>query len=315
MEAERIAAKIFQQYGLKFEAAKRAGGWTNGVWINGDLVLRLAFTQGSDRIRREIQLSQMLPTEVGYPVNIANGVFDGYEWSISRRIEGINLSDAWPQLTWVERALAVKQIWEIMQAVHSMDVEKVKALSLKNPWYSTLDADTILSRFAYYIDKGIFSVKQADVLKNILEDFFDKLSSASVVLNHGDITMDNILWSEGKIVSLMDFEHSVINSAGIDLNSIINLAFFDEEGYAYKDEENCAEFEKYKLDIESLLSSVLKQPGCTDSLLGFSILFQMRFLEFWLEDPTGEIDQFGPHIKLTSFADKHFGYLSQILNI
>ncbi len=63
-------------------------------------------------------------------------------------------------------------------------------------------------------------------MSDIFMKFWHKLSKATVVLNHGDITRDNILWNEGKILSLMDFEHSVIAPAEIDLNSFINLTFF-----------------------------------------------------------------------------------------
>lgn len=315
MKEERIASQIFQQFGLSFETATRAGGWTNAVWFNKDLVLRLSLTKDSNRIRREIQLSQMLPDVVGYPVNVSNGVVEGYEWSISKRIKGINLSEAWPNLTWAERAHAVKQVWEIMQAVHSVEVGKVKELSSKKPWYSSVDAEETLSRFEYYVESGILTSEQGAILSDILKRFWNKLSKATVVLNHGDITTDNILWNEGEIVSLMDFEHSVIAPMGIDLNSIINLAFFQEEGNTLIEENNTEEFQKYKSEITKLFSPVLKQSDCIDLLFGYAILYRQRFLEFWLENPRGSIVQLEPYIKLVSFTDKHGGYLSPILNL
>jgi aminoglycoside phosphotransferase (APT) family kinase protein len=315
MKEERIAAKIFQQYGLSLETAIRAGGWTNEVWFNDDLVLRLSLAKGSNRIRREIQLSRMLPALVGYPVNISSGVIEGYEWSISKRIEGINLSEAWPNLSWAERTYTVKQIWEIIKAVHAVDVEKVEGLSSKKPWYSSLDADEILFKFKCYVDKGIFTSEQGAALSDVLKRFWNKLSIATVVLNHGDITMDNILWNEGKIVSLMDFEHSVIAPREIDLNSFINLAFFHEEGNTIIDENDSVEFQQYKFQITKLFSPILKQPDSIDLLFGYAILFNQRFLDFWLENPKGSIIQFEPYIKLVSFTGKDGAYLSQLLNL
>ena len=313
MNVEKIASQVFQQYGLSFETATRAGGWTNAVWFNEDLVLRLSLTEGSNRIRREIQLSQRLPAIVGYPVNISTGVIEGHEWSISKRIKGINLSEAWPNLTWAERTHTVKHIWGIMQGVHTVDVEKVKELSSKNPWYSSLDADEILSQFKYYVEKGIFTPEQGAVLLDMLKSFWNKLSTATVVLNHGDITMDNILWNEGNVVSLMDFEHSVIAPMGIDLNSFINLAFFQEEGSTLIDENNAEEFQKYKFEITKLLSPILQQPDSIDLLFGYAILFNQRFLEFFLADPEGKLEELDPYNKLLSLANGKGGYLSGII--
>lgn len=309
-----IASQIFQQFGLRFETATRAGGWTNAVWFNDDLVLRLSLAKDTNRIRREILLSQMLPVKVGYPVNISNGVIESYEWSISKRIKGINLSEAWPNLTWAERTHAVKQIWDIMQAVYAVDIGKAQELSSKKPWYSSLEEDEILSRFNYYVEKGVFTPEQGAVLSDLLKRLWSKLPIGTVVLNHGDITMDNLLWNEGNIVSLMDFEHSVIAPMEIDLNSFINLAFFHEEGNIPVDENNDVEFQQYKVEITKLLSPVLKQSDCIDILFGFAILFNQRFLDFWLENPNGSIVQFEPYIKLISFIEKEGGYLSRILN-
>ena len=132
---------------------------------------------------------------------------------------------------------------------------------------------------------------------------------------HGDITMDNILWNEGEIVSLLDFEHSVIAPAEIDLNSFINLAFFDEEGTAYIDDNNVEEFQQYNYEITKLLRPILKQPDGIDLVFGYAILFTLRFLDFWLENPKGSIVHLGPYIKLVSFADKRGDYLSKILDI
>lgn len=183
------------------------------------------------------------------------------------------------------------------------------------PWYSSLDADEILSKFKYYVEKAIFTSEQGAILSDMLKRFWNKLSIATVVLNHGDITMDNILWNEGQIVSLLDFEHSVIAPVEIDLNSFINLAFFQEEVNTLIEESNAVEFKQYKSVVTKLFSPILKQPDCIDLLFGYAILYNQRFLDFWLENPKGSIIKLEPYIKLVSFTDKHGADLSQILNL
>ena len=117
---EKIAAEIFRQYGLTFKTAKRAGGgWTNTVWLNGDIVLRLSQKVGSDKLRRETQLAQLFPPSAGYPPNLGTGVLDGYEWSVSKRVQGMNLSRVWKSLNRSERIKAIRQIFDMMHAVHT----------------------------------------------------------------------------------------------------------------------------------------------------------------------------------------------------
>lgn len=311
-EQERIAAKIFNEYGLDFKTAARAGGWTNAVWLNGDLALRLSFQKDSDRIRREVRLSEYLPDVIGYPVNIAVGAMDGYEWSLSKRIYGNNLSEVWSNLDFKERIETIRQILKIMELLHQVDISKIEDVSGKKAWYSSFNSEETYSCLERYKYQKIFTAEQIDILYCILEPFWKKHNYGTHVLNHGDITMDNLLWSNGKIVSLMDFEHSVIAPSELDLHSLINLAFFSDEGDFMS---NCRiqKYGQYKEDVIELLKPMLTNPDNTDLILGYAILFRMRFLEFWLKNPKGKLKKLDAYNKLLSLANGDGGYLSEII--
>jgi len=311
-EQERIAVKIFSKYGLDFKTATRAGGWTNAVWLNGDLALRLSLRKDSDRIRREVGLSEYFPKEVGYPVNIEVGVIDGYEWSLSKRIHGKNLSEVWSNLTWKERTEAIRQILSIMNQVHKVDISKIENLSNKRAWYTSFNAEETYSCVERYKEQKIFSAEQIDTLYGILERFWEKHNSATAVLNHGDITMDNLLWSNGRIVSLMDFEFSVIAPSELDLHCVINLAFFSDESELTND-CNIQEYRQYKNNVIELLKPMLTKSDSTDLILGYAFLYRQRFLEFWLENPEGNLEEQDSYIKLLSLANGEGGYLSKII--
>jgi len=311
-EQERIAVKIFSNYGLDFKTATRAGGWTNAVWLNGDLALRLSFKKDSDRIRREVGLSEYFPRAVGYPVNIEVGVMDGYEWSLSKRIYGKNLSEVWSNLTWKERTEAIRQILSIMAQVHKVDISKIENLSNKRAWYTSFNAEETYSCLERYKEQRIFSADQIDTLYGILERFWEKHNSATAVLNHGDITTDNLLWSDGKIVSLMDFEHSVIAAPELDLQCVVNLALFWDEG-DFMIDCNIQEYQQYKNDVIKLLKPMLTKSDSTDLILGYAFLYRQRFLEFWLENPEGKLEEQDSYIKLLSLANGEGGYLSEII--
>jgi scyllo-inosamine 4-kinase len=308
-EQERIAVEIFNKHGLDFKTATRAGGWTNAVWLNGDLALRLSLKKDSDRIRREVKLSEYLPDAVGYPVNIAVGITEGYEWSLSKRIYGNNLSEVWDNLDWNERTQGIRQILRIMQLLHKVDISKIEMMSSKKAWYSSFDVNETYSCLERYIHQKIFSAEHIDVFYGILERFWEKHNDVRPVLNHGDITMDNLLCSNGKIVSLIDFEHYVIAPLELDLHSLINLAFFRMKGI----DGNIQESRQYKNDVIELLKPMLANSDSTDLILGYAILYRQRFLEFWLENPEGKLENLDAYKKLLSLANGHGGYLSEIL--
>jgi len=289
---DKIAAGIFQKHGLRFDNAKRAGGWTNTVWLNDNLVLRLSNETGTDRIRREIEKCKMLPLSVGYPVNVAAGVIDGYEWSLSERIQGNVLRDVWDDLNLTEKVAAVKQVFEIMNDVHSVDVCKVEHLTLRRAWYNSFNKDESFADIERYITQNVFTAGQGNILYKILERFYKWHSSVTPVFNHGDITMDNLLWHSGNVVSLLDFEHSVIAPPQLDLHSMFNEFMSDKKSER-----------KYIAEIKELFKPLLSYEYESDLLLGYSFLFYQRFFEGWLKEPKGEIEQCGAYQKLLSLSD------------
>jgi scyllo-inosamine 4-kinase len=310
---ERIAKEIFKQYGLDFHTFKRSeSGWTNAVWLNNDFALRLSLTKDSDRIRREVELSKLLPVEIGYPENIMTGVNDGYEWSLSKKIPGRVLSEVWVSLKWDERFLAVKQIIDIVNHIHSIDVNKAEFLTKKTAWYNEFSKEDSISGIENYVRQKFLTVEQGRQMNKILNSFYGKHFTSKPVLNHGDITMDNILWHDGNIVSLMDFEHAVIAPPELDVRSLVNLVLLKEDDKILTRDDSI-EIHEYLDGVLELLKPMCSRSESNDLILGYSILFWQRFFEFWLEEPDGDIKQCGAYVRLCSLINGDKGYLSYIL--
>jgi len=314
---EKIAVKIFRQYGLDFGTAERAGGWTNAVWINGDVVLRLSLRKGNDIIRREVERSKVLPSTVGYPPNISVGITDDYEWSLSERVQGKVLSEVWFNLSWAEKLITIKQIINIMNEVHSVEISKIEHLTLRTAWYSSFNESESLGDIERYIKCGYFTPEQGRILKDILINFYKSKTYITPVLCHGDITTDNLLWHDGNVVSLLDFEHSVIAPCQLDIHSVANLVLIQYDEVSSKDiviltEENY-ETQQYVNEVISLLKPFLSEQSDWDLFMGYNVLYRQRFFEFWLADPQGEITSCDAYQKLLSFCDGNYGYLSKLL--
>jgi scyllo-inosamine 4-kinase len=309
---EQIAIKIFQQYGLNFADAERAGGWTNAVWLNGGYALRVSKQMNSDIIRREVERAKILPQSVGYPRNIATGVIDGYEWSLSERICGTVLSDVWHGLNWQEKAKAVRQVYDITVDVHSVSAENVKHITLDRAWYNSFDRSESLADIERYIANGLFSPQQGKNLCDALMRFYECKTDATHVLCHGDITLDNLLWHDGNVVSLLDFEHAVIAPKQLDIHSLVNLALVPYDVILLADENQ--EIQDYVAEMITLFQPLLAKQNEKALFIGYNILFRQRFLEFWLENPEGDIQQCDAYQKLLSLSDGSGGYLSRLLS-
>ena len=306
---EKIAADIFLLHGLRFETAERAGGWTNAVWLNGDLALRLSTAINGDRLRREAERTKYLPPGAGYPPVISTGVTDGYEWCVSKRVDGIVLSGVWDGFNYDERLAALKQITGIMNCVHSVDVEKIDAITLRSAWYCKFDRDESLARFKSYAADKIFTEAQSRAFTGVLEKFYNSLDGARFVMNHGDITTDNLMWRDGNVVALLDYEHSVVAPPLLDIQSIINMSLI-RGGNKNAGGDNPSGAPRLDAGIENLIKPYITSRTDFDLIVGYSVLFRQKFLEFWLEKPDCELGEADFYIELISLCDGKGGFLS-----
>ena len=315
-EHEIIADNIFKQYGMNFTTAEKAGGWTNAVWLNGSYALRLSMQKNSNRIRREIKRAEALPVSVGFPKNIAVGVTNGYEWSLSERIDGVPLSGIWCGLNWLEKESVVKQILSMANSVHSVPIDEIESITPRSAWYNSFDKDSTISDIERYVAQKIFTPKQGRNLCDILERFYKNIKS-SLVLCHGDITTDNLLWRDGNVISLLDFEHSVIAPRQLDIHSLVNLALIQYDETSEKHTplfgEKNLETEAYINSMISLFRPYLSTQSDKDLFVGYNVLFRQHFFESWLANPKGEISKCDAYNALKSFSDGDGGYLQPLL--
>jgi len=153
-------------------------------------------------------------------------------------------------------------------------------------------------------------------LCDILERFYKNIET-SPVLCHGDITTDNLLWHDGNVVSLLDFEHSSIAPRQLDVHSLVNLALipYDEtaERHIVLFEEKIPEIEAYVDSMLSLFKPYLSSQRDKDLFMGYNVLFRQRFLEFWLANPEGEIEKCDSYNLLVSLSDGDGSYLKPLL--
>jgi thiamine kinase-like enzyme len=193
-----------------------------------------------------------------------------------------------------------------------------------------------------HLAQNVFSATQGRVLRDIIERFYFYFNNAAPVLNHGDITEDNLLWYEGNVVSLLDFEHAAVAPPQMDLHSIINLAFINDDAGTNLLIDDNPEAKHYVADLTELFAPLFSQEGAGDLLVGFTVLFRQFFLNGWLEEHNAKfnenydtkrngvqddklisthdekpinaaLSQSTDYLKIKSFCDAKGGYLAGLL--
>lgn len=311
----RMAASIFAHYGIDFSTAKRAGGWTNATWLAGGLALRLAVNQGTDKIRKEAKLGSLFPQEVGYPRVVETGVIDGYDWCLSQAIPGKSLEEAWKELDWSERITALRQLWNKVQAVHAVDIEQASDLVRKKAWYNSTDPDMAHECLVKLTLEGFFTKEQSKTLNNALTLFWKVLPSSPIVVNHGDLTKDNIIWHEGQVIALLDFEYAVAAPVELDLNSFIKMTFSPGGIKGQSLAPDDVGWHNLRQVVYDLTRPILSRPKSSALLTGYAILLELWMFDSWLAHPEGEgpVEQWQPYRILQTLGNGRGGYLAPFL--
>jgi scyllo-inosamine 4-kinase len=310
-----IAADIFARHEVDFGVAQRAGGWSNATWLAGGLALRISVELGTDNIRREARLASLLPPEVGYPQIIETGVNEGHEWSLAKEASGQNLGELWSVLDWDNRIVALRQLWDKAQAVHSVSVSAASTYTRKHSPFYASNAEEAEASAARLQEAGVLASRQVAVLVDALDRFWTALPSAPRVLNHGDLCRENVLWHDGQVVALFDLEFAVIAPIELDLNELLKCAYAPPERDDSLPDSDGAGLQRMQEAVADLAVAALANPGGTDLLLGYAILLELWSMENWLSKWDGQepFDDWQPYRTLTALADGAGGYLAPVL--
>jgi hygromycin-B 7''-O-kinase len=187
----------------------RASSVTNEVWIADEYVVRVN-RQPNQRLRREALLGPSLPPEVGYPGIVAYGGQLGADWLVVRRVRGNPLSRCWPTMSPFERRSAVRQLADMLRALHHTpcppglpEIDTPQLLGSHTgpavePLLTALDAAATLP----HVDPRLVADTRAIVLDTA--GTIEPFDQGTMV--HGDLHFENVLWDGMTVTTLLDFE-------------------------------------------------------------------------------------------------------------
>ena len=223
MTARLRAQKVFREIGLPPIAdAERAPSAANEVWVCGNQVLRINPVQGSRRLHREALLAPHLPPEVGYPTVLGNGVTASGEWLLVERVPGIVLSRAWPDMREPQRRSAVQELAERLKLIHAT----VPPPGIEEDIFDIYPVEP--TRLLLLIARAR---ELPHVDPRVLDDATAFVTSAARyvdpqskwVLVHGDLHFENVLWADGRLSAVLDFEFARMAPRDLDLATLLRF--------------------------------------------------------------------------------------------
>jgi scyllo-inosamine 4-kinase len=243
---------------------------------------------------------------------LETGKTSGFAWSLSARLPGTSLGEAWAGLRWEERVTALVDLWERAGGVHRVPGVAVADFVPRRAWFNSTDEEEAKTSLVRVTEAGIISTCERHALQAALERFWCALPAAPCVLCHGDLTLGNALWHAGHVIALLDFEFAVLAPIQLDLNYLVKKAFGplqNADPLSAADQQGTRQLRQA---VEKLAAPMLSGPGEFELLMGYAILLELWLLELWLAHPEGEgpLEQWEPLRRLRALADGHGGYLA-----
>ena len=216
---------------------------SNDTWRIGSVVLRICWRGDRDRFAREAAVTAALPPAVPYPEVLATDRDEHLAWQITRAIDGIPLAVALPTLSAAQRRNAARDTGRILAALnaHPFPADVIAALAAPRPTgapsvEALIGADlnplpyrralllTGPARALPHVDPALIDDVEARL--RALADV-DPLSAtvrgpaivprAVPTCVHGDAHPSNILWRDGRVAALLDFEWARLAPPDLEL--------------------------------------------------------------------------------------------------
>jgi aminoglycoside phosphotransferase (APT) family kinase protein len=213
----------------------------NRVWIAPAHVVRLSSSRFRDALAHEARVLQLLPDAVPHAGVVAHRRLGRQEWLVLDRVPGVTLTAAWPALGRRDRALAARQLGEILRALHQVVVPP----DLGPPWLMDALAPGGPIRDAYHAPPDRYTdllaaaedVPGVDpgVLREVGEFIAERLDAFAshptepAALVHIDVHFGNVMWDDkeggggGQISALLDFEGARAGPADLELDTLLRF--------------------------------------------------------------------------------------------
>ncbi|HZU74783.1 MAG TPA: phosphotransferase [Acidimicrobiales bacterium] len=192
------------------------------MWCLDGLHLRICWRGDRARLEKEAMVAAHLPSEIPYPPVVATGSTEDLSWMVTAAVPGQTLWAIWPALSAIERESAVAQLTDSLRALHDWQVPApLLDRLLTDQTRRHPDAEAVIgaeifpvqgSRLSVLVD-ALAEMPFTDGLVAPLRGRLEQLlllgpheAGEMHRVVHGDASLRNVLWHDGKLSALMDME-------------------------------------------------------------------------------------------------------------
>lgn len=297
------------------DEAVRLASDSNDAWRIGDSVLRICWRGDAQRLHREALLLERLPPSVPHPELLGVGDVDGLSWTVTRWVaDAPNLADVWYSMPERDRDGAVAQLAAAMETLHAWEPDDLVRASLAERAPAATITDVLGADLnPLPVDRALQLIEPArqvrfgdsDVIEELasrLESLrhVDDLDSGGGVVVHGDLHLNNVMWSGGRIAAIVDFEWARLGPADLELQPLLR----PEPGHP---PEIVGQIARY-------YSALVSDPDTVDRLWLYDLAFTLRHLLVWPPaGPPSELPEWHPLRRLPAML-RGPGYIATLLS-
>ncbi|WP_344681236.1 phosphotransferase family protein [Saccharopolyspora taberi] len=205
----------------------------NQVWRTERHVIRISSGRFPGAFAHEARVVALIEGSVPVSPVLAHGVVAEREWIISERSHGQTVARAWSEMTRADQHSVGRQLGSVLKALHATAVPA----GFENPWLSAAFHDPARLKDAYHPPPRLFPefLRAAAALEGVDPDVLQQLeayvasrlhcftAAEENVLTHCDLHFDNLLWADGAITAVLDFEGSRLAPRDQELDTIVRF--------------------------------------------------------------------------------------------
>ena len=225
---------------------------SNDTWLiddpqQGQVVLRVCWRGDTDRLLREGTVGADVPAEVGYPLVLGFGrVSDDRDltWTMTRRLAGTSLADAWPTLDDSTRRAACRQVAHALRALHEWTPStSARAVLVPRRLGANPSTSEVIGRSINPLPDGLAllveDARRRGADRAVLDEAMrlverdaqlvprlDDPAAPHVI--HADLHLNNVWWDGHAVSGLLDLEWVRLGPRYVDLARIKDNADVDD---------------------------------------------------------------------------------------